>query len=202
MSEYQKDPAILAISYYSKMVSNNDINSLTIDQLDKIENVIKMLKKKLNDRSNIGFNRLNQDIKQVNMISEKKNLPVINNGNMTRNFRSEKNLNNPYSYGADHNMLDPSVNVMPQGPYYNNPDVMKDMGLNPNDGIRKTDIESSLIYSEATHTPGQNALTNTEMYRFNTLPFDPQRVVWNDNMPRGGYSTRINNNAQYINNNF
>ena len=59
--------------------------------------------------------------------------------------------------------------------------------------VRNVNIESSLLQHEITKTPGQRELTQQDFNRWTHLPFDPQdpkHIVWKDNMPRGGFSTR------------
>lgn len=222
MQSYQNNPLAMTLMYYSRIIGKNNIDSVSDQEWTLLQNLIEdvrlskqksseihhtkrvpMMSQTQADRSNISVHRLQQDIRQLNTIVEKHDVPIENHGNSTRQFRSDKILHNPYSYGSEKNMLDPLVHVSYQGGYYNNPEVIRDMGLtqvySPN-GIRNTDIESSLIQSESTHTPGQNALTQIE---FNRFPFDfnpqnPDGYTWRDNMPKTGYSTRINSNNQYM----
>lgn len=99
------------------------------------------------------------------------------------NKRSQQNFNtgndnnyyNPYEYGARQDSL----------PTQNRPMVY--------DHIRNINVESDLIQREQTRYPGQRILSSMETDRFELLPFDPQNskhIVWEDNMPRGGYPTR------------
>lgn len=104
---------------------------------------------------------------------------------------------NPYEYGAKQNVLEPIYQQPYVGPYYNDPSVMNRMALNSQQSpshIRNIDVESVLLQKEATHLPGQKQSLNREVDRFERLPFDPQNhrhLVWTDNMPRGGYPTRV-----------
>jgi hypothetical protein len=108
---------------------------------------------------------------------------------------------NPYEYGAKQNELGSVYKPTYTGPYNNNPDLLQEMGLSdslywerfPGD-IRNVNLESSLLQREMTHIPGQRELTEKEINRFELLPFDPQdtrHIIWRDNMPRGGYPTRV-----------
>jgi hypothetical protein len=116
------------------------------------------------------------------------------------NFDQPNNYYNPYEYGAKQDSLAPLVKQPYNGPYVNDPEVIKQMGVNNLDAnyncqphIRNINVESSLLQREMTHLPGQRELTQKEINRFELLPFDPQdhrHIVWSDNMPRGGYPTR------------
>lgn len=108
--------------------------------------------------------------------------------------------NNPYEYDSRQDVLPPQYIQPYLGEYDIDPKSYSDLGLDAEliqdqfpTHIRNVNIESSLMQREATHIPGQRELTETEMNRFSLLPFDPQdtkHIVWEDNMPRGGYSTR------------
>ncbi|AZL89430.1 hypothetical protein QKC54_gp0395 [Megavirus baoshan] len=100
---------------------------------------------------------------------------------------------NPYEYGARQDSLQVPINEPYIGPYDN--DSCKNMSDYFPDHIRNINVESSLMQREMTHLPGQREITEKDYDRFQLLPFDPQdhkHIVWTDNMPRGGYSTRSN----------
>jgi len=116
------------------------------------------------------------------------------------NLGYTNDYHNPYEYGAKQNSLG-QINKQPyHGQYYNDPLVVREMGLasdnrqtKPTDHIRNVNVESSLLQREMTHLPGQRRIVERENDRFELLPFDPQdhrHIVWSDSMPRGGYSTR------------
>uniref|UniRef100_A0A6C0LRG5 Uncharacterized protein n=1 Tax=viral metagenome TaxID=1070528 RepID=A0A6C0LRG5_9ZZZZ len=108
---------------------------------------------------------------------------------------------NPYEYGAKQNELGSLMKPTYVGPYDNNSNMMNELGLSDNlywekfpGDQRNVNVESSLLQREMTHTPGQRELTEREVNRFQMLPFDPQdtrHIIWKDNMPRGGYPTRV-----------
>lgn len=108
---------------------------------------------------------------------------------------------NPYEYGSRQNVVKPRINEVYTGPYDNDPYLLEYIGVPQNlhqqenpGKIRNIDIESSLMQKELTRLPGNRRLTETNYNRFNLLPFNPQdpnHIVWQDNMPRGGYSTRV-----------
>ncbi len=126
-----------------------------------------------------------------------------------RSYETNKDMNyntyhNPYEYGSKQNIL-PSEYKQPYvGSYYVDPILLNHMGIQNSvpqnlahpqqpEHIRNINIESSLLQKEMTHGPGQRIITEREMDRFEYLPFDPQdhhHILWTDNMPRGGYSTR------------
>lgn len=115
------------------------------------------------------------------------------NNDMTNNTV----YHNPYEYGAKQNILPSKYKQIYNGPYSVDPLVLNYMGVQNSDQqpdhIRNINIESSLLQKEMTHGPGQRIVTEKEMNRFELLPFDPQdhhHIVWSDNMPRGGFSTR------------
>jgi hypothetical protein len=109
---------------------------------------------------------------------------------------------NPYEYGSRQNELGSVYKPTYTGPYTvdNNPDLLSEIGLSENlyfekfpGDVRNVNVESTLLQKELTHGPGQRRLTETELNRFELLPFDPQdvrHIVWKDNMPRNGYPTR------------
>jgi len=105
---------------------------------------------------------------------------------------------NPYEYGTKQNEFGLLYKQPYIGPYADNPAHVCELGvINYGEtfpgAIRNVNVESSLLQREMTHTPGQRAITDTEINRFNLLPFDPQdtrHIVWGDNMPRGGYPSR------------
>ena len=118
--------------------------------------------------------------------------------NNVANFITKNpDYSNEYEYGihqkTNGNFLEPY-----NGQYSIDPRILDSCGLNKNQtqqnsDIRNISIESQLMHREATHIPGQRRILETETNRFNLLPFDPQdhrHIVWKDNMPRGGYSTR------------
>ncbi|ANB50536.1 hypothetical protein [Powai lake megavirus] len=100
---------------------------------------------------------------------------------------------NPYEYGARQDSLQVPINEPYVGPYDN--DACKNISDYFPDHIRNINVESSLMQRVMTHLPGQREITEKDYDRFQLLPFDPQdhkHIVWTDNMPRGGYSTRSN----------
>ena len=111
---------------------------------------------------------------------------------------------NPYDCGSKQNIYPPTYRDQPCGPYMYDQDMLDKMGL-PNqpypEHIRNINVESSLIQNEITRNPGQKEVIEKPVNRFQYLPFNPQNsdhLVWEDNMPRGGYSTRnarLNSNS-------
>ena len=108
---------------------------------------------------------------------------------------------NPYEVGARQNEFGSLYKPTYTGPYNVKPDLLADIGMDnrmywekfPGD-VRNVNVESLLYQGEMTHIPGQKEVTETEMNRFELLPFDPQdtkHILWKDNMPRGGYPTRV-----------
>ncbi|AGC01886.1 hypothetical protein H012_gp577 [Acanthamoeba polyphaga moumouvirus] len=115
--------------------------------------------------------------------------------------KSQQNLGsndyyNPYECGSRQDSLNVPILKPYNGPYNNNTNTLNNMGIHDqqiSDHIRNINIESSLMQREMTHLPGQREITEKNFNRFNLLPFDPQddkHIIWSDNMPRGGYSTR------------
>jgi hypothetical protein len=108
---------------------------------------------------------------------------------------------NPYEYGARQNGFGQLSKQPYTGEYDNDPIILNEMGISDSayrekfpDHIRNINLESSLLQREMTHIPGQRRLAENEIDRFERLPFDPQdhrHLVWQDNMPRTGYPTRI-----------
>jgi hypothetical protein len=141
--------------------------------------------------------------------TRQKRADIIQNGiqNMSTGSQDQNdtqyrnNYHNPYEYGSRQNEFGSLYKPTYTGPYNNNPDLLDEMGINPGmywetfpGDIRNVNLESSLLQREMTHTPGQRELTERELNRFDLLPFDPQdtrHIIWKDNMPRGGYPTRV-----------
>lgn len=113
------------------------------------------------------------------------------------NFDINPEYFNPYECGPKQSLL-PVQNIRPYvGPYNKDPELLRRMGVQNDSNIpshiRNINVESSLLQKEATRFPGQRDLTSQEINRFQYLPFnpqDPEHIVWKDDMPRGGYSTR------------
>ncbi len=110
----------------------------------------------------------------------------ISNQNCKKNI---ENYQNPYEYGSRQNVL-PS---QPRPLYQSNQldaTMMENMALTPAEysqkfpnEIRNVNVESVLQQKEPTRFPGQRQLTQTEMDRFQLLPFNPQypdHLVWKD----------------------
>jgi len=104
---------------------------------------------------------------------------------------------NPYEYGSRQNELGPLHKPVYTGPYAVNPQTLDDMGIDYAESfpgaIRNVNVESALLQREMTNIPGQRNITGYEINRFELLPFDPQdtrHIVWQDNLPRGGYPSR------------
>lgn len=117
------------------------------------------------------------------------------------NATPNNTYHNPYEYGARQNEFGALHKPYYTGPYQINEQMSTQMGL-PDPlyleqfpgAIRNVNVESFLYQSENTHLPGQRNLTQKEINRFELLPFDPQdvrHIVFEDNMPRGGYATRV-----------
>ena len=82
---------------------------------------------------------------------------------------------NPYELGPRHNPLKPRINQ----PF-------------DRSNVRDIDVESFFKQTEI-RNPGQKKLVESEVNRFDYLPFgnpNPDNIVWADNLPRGGISTR------------
>ncbi|AKI80197.1 hypothetical protein QJ850_gp502 [Acanthamoeba polyphaga mimivirus] len=108
-------------------------------------------------------------------------------------------FNNPYDYGSKQNSFENVFQKPCNDPYVYDNNMLNQLNINeipnnlrPND-LRNVDVESSLLQRESVHLPGQRNISEREFNRWNMLPFDPQdhrHIVWEDNMPRGGYATR------------
>lgn len=161
--------------------------------------------KALPSKKCINMDRI-QQMSEINGVQRLNQYNVNNQSQATRNHRKSDigEYNNPYEYGASqnqrsHGMLSMNTHV---GPYDTNGDVLQRMGIPPNEmindyprGIRNVNVETPLLYGELGRDARRNEVTMKDVssYQFNSLPFDPQNVnsiVWMDNMPRGGVSTR------------
>ena len=108
---------------------------------------------------------------------------------------------NKYDHGAPQQEFGMITRGQHIGPYELDNPMMQRMGMNeeqfygqiPN-GIRNIDVESNLRNKEIARQPRQSGLAQVEVNRFENLPWDPQdtrHIVFEDNMPRGGLSTRV-----------
>ncbi len=153
--------------------------------------------------SNPNLNQINTKIDPsvrgpTNTRTGKKSQQNIGSNNMNPNRVND--YYNPYEYGAKQNSLPPIYKQPYHGPYYNDTNILNNMGVPENayhekfpGRMRNVNIENSLLQKEMTHIPGQRGTTGKEINRFEQLPFnpqDPRHIVWTDNMPRGGYATR------------
>lgn len=167
--------------------STNPVEALNLEELAYLQKYLEAL--------------LVKKIKQQNLDNGKSNVkiqPGSRGSECTRQKRSTQytNYQNPYEYGARQNPLPPKYIEPYVGNYDLDTDIINQMGISNyqhTDHIRNIGVESSLLQQEMTHLPGQRELTEIEFDRFEQLPFNPQNsnhIIWNDNMPRGGYSTR------------
>lgn len=112
------------------------------------------------------------------------------------------NYINPYESGSRQNIL-PAINrdvFASPTTYQIDNNIKSDLQIDDdflNDRypgeIRNIGIESLLLQSASTKTPGQRRLFDRPIDRFQYLPFNPQNpehIVWSDDMPRSGYATR------------
>ena len=127
----------------------------------------------------------------------------LDRGSMATNIgkKSDRSYHNPYEYGAKQDVIGSLYQPTYTGPYSADDSMLDKVGITEQQyferfpgATRNADVESSLLQGEVTHLPGQRNLTMKEINRFQLLPFDPQdtkHIVWEDNMPRGGYPTRV-----------
>jgi len=151
---------------------------------------------------------INQEIRNIQTDNNYHNVQsaYYNNKRNNNSVYTKNNANkadsyyNPYEYGARQNEFGLLYKEPYIGPYDANPKQLCDLGVSEVSyeeifpgAVRNINVESSLLQREMTHTPGQRIITETEINRFELLPFDPQdtrHIVWKDNMPRGGYPSR------------
>lgn len=151
----------------------------------------------------VRHNQHNQQ-NQLNQYDRHNTNDMYNNNVSTRNGKKSTNnvpYYNSYEVGARQDELGSLYKPTYTGPYNARPDLLADIGLDNRmywekfpGAVRNVNVESLLYQGEMTHLPGQRNLTQTEINRFELLPFDPQdtkHIVWTDNMPRGGYPTRV-----------
>lgn len=170
----------------------------TVDQLDVSD--IQYLEAYLNHlkRHKLRNDSLTEEIPRAKYCNSVGSLPYNPNEPITQ---ANQSYYNPYQYGGNKKGLGMLYKPNYVGPYDVQKDVVKNMGLASNiyqekfpNEIRNVNLESVLVQSENTHIPGQRVVTEKEINRFNMLPFDPQdtrHIIWFDQMPRGGYATRL-----------
>lgn len=152
------------------------------------------------DYSTMSSNQ-NRNVNNINLVAGSRGSTATRTGKKCDlNFGQTNDYYNPYEYGSRQNSLGSVYKETYTGPYNNDPQLLNKLGISndncqqelPNH-IRNINVESSLLQREMTHLPGQREITEKEIDRFQLLPFDPQdhrHIVWEDNMPRGGYATR------------
>lgn len=207
---------------------NNPVASLTPEEITYLQTYLEHIKMSKIQRSNqsnqqyVGPKQINQPYIDRKVLEQGAQSPYpgwypndrrvpVPSGNGPENTRPDKKSNgevyNPYSYGANQYNLGSIYKPTYTGPYSTQPDLLSEMGIPDSDywekfpgAVRNINVESSLLQKEMTHYPGQRELTSTEINRFQMLPFDPQdtrHIVWNDNMPRNGYPTRTDRLETY-----
>jgi len=108
---------------------------------------------------------------------------------------------NPYEYGSRQISLEARNLPVYDGVWDADIDNILEMNLKPWQLTEKfpgesknVNVESPLIQGQVTKLRGNRTLMELPMDRFEFPYFDPQdarHIVWSDNMPRGGYSTRL-----------
>ena len=173
--------------------SPNPIKTLSIEDIDYLIAYLEKIKAE-------KINLIKPENNKPNFYKRDIRVNQPDQNNMQKIFKkSDYDYFNPYEYGAKQNILQP-LDPRNNYNYQNSSEMLNRMGLNQNSyqqkfpgQVRNVDLESCLQQREQTHLPGQREITDKEINRFNLLPFNPQdhnHIVWNDNMPRGGYSTR------------
>jgi hypothetical protein len=146
------------------------------------------------------FNRMDENIKLHQHPSDITKQEMSNFPQLTRHSSDLNFYNNPYEYGSlQYGFGDLSRDPY-LGPYSLQGSSLEQMGLDPEqyyhktpNGIRNVDVETGLSRLEMARRPKQSGLSQIEVNRFELLPHDPQdhrHIVWEDNLPRGGVSTR------------
>lgn len=108
---------------------------------------------------------------------------------------------NPYEYGSKQLPLEARNLPVYVGPYNSDYDNVAELNLSPEQLLQQfpgetknVNIESPLIHGQTTKLRGNRTLMELPLDRYDFPYFDPQdptHIVWSDNMPRGGYSTRL-----------
>lgn len=182
-----------AVNYLFKSMNVNNIDQLTIDDINYIQVFLEQIKtEKLNTNQN--------NIKFCKSIGNTKYNPSVAI-NANKFLSTNPSFENKYQYGGRDTQLGPLYQSVYDGPYYFDKKTTEEMGMNsqifsekfPGE-MRNVNVESILFQGELGKVPGQRKLTEIDYNRFNLLPFDPQdtrHLIWNDEMPRGGYATRM-----------
>lgn len=209
----------LATNYMvDKMKPNSNSHSvdiLTPDEISYMQAYLEQVKvnklKQLNMTPNTNTN-MNPIINRTfdigpNVLQQQQYIDADHFSTYTRlGKKSSADYYNPYEYGAKQNQLPPNIKVPHVGTFSSResaePNKIAAFNLGIEDSlyyenfpgrVRNVNVESSLLQKEMTHGHGQRATTSLEANRFEQLPFNPQdtrHIVWDDEMPRGGYSTR------------
>lgn len=204
----------LSSSFYSIPFNSSDpIERLSVNDIihlqsylenvknEKIKHIQKILLKDYQTRNvNNNYYMLNPNIENNETVSTRKGKKI------QENFMNQvPNYYNPYEYDSKQILFPPQYRSQYLDEYYNDPDIMQTIGVKGDHvvGNRKdVNIETGLLHSENSRVCGKNnKLLTDQIDRFDYLPFDaqdPSHIVWNDDMPRGGYATR-NNKGQYRN---
>lgn len=110
-----------------------------------------------------------------------------------KNKKLSQSYYNPYEYGSRDVPIQMQTRPMHYDDYYCDPNLLDYMGIdhsiNSENNRRNIDVESKLIHQQSTRKPGSKLVS--ELNRFEYMPqINHENLVWSDNMPRGGYSTR------------
>lgn len=192
--------------------SNNQTNNQTNNIRPQINNNKQPISKIQTNRTNEIYDPLKREmpidwrILPANSLNNFRNNAFDANvfepgsrGATSTRIGKKAQFNNPYDYGSKQNSFENVFQKPCNDPYVYDNNMLNQLNINevpnnlrPND-LRNVDVESSLLQRESVHLPGQRNISEREFNRWNMLPFDPQdhrHIVWEDNMPRGGYATR------------
>jgi len=139
-----------------------------------IGNIISIIR-----NNNLNSNEIEQiidflEIEKINQSNIKKN-PTILDHNSKSDRIERKSNKNPYEYGGQQKVYEQSI-----------------LQFYDANSIRDINVESSLQQTALTHIPGQKSKSIIND-RFMALPreHNVNNIVWNNNMPRGGITTRL-----------
>jgi len=124
-------------------------------------------------------------------------------GNPYGTGNSNPDYYNPYEYGSRQAPLEARNLEQYSNEWESNYDALDDLGVSARQYMERfpgetknVNIETPLIYGQMTKQRGNRRIMENPVDRFDFLyfnPQDPRHLTWND-MPRGGFSTRLDEN--------
>lgn len=184
-----------------KIINSKLLNDLTVDEILQLESYLEKMKNNKIGKKKLNTHVANNNFYQRNISDDIMKYQSPNDGKHHKPINYVNDYHNPYECGSRQYSLEPIHKELYKDAYDSDPIVLNQMGISQNmhqeefpGKVRNVNVESALLQQKVTRAPGQRKIMEKECNRFNLLPFNPQEsshLVWKDNMPRGGYATRM-----------